>query len=601
MTASLRTIFLALFMVPLFLLGQSGETDLANQYFKDGEWQNALNLYAKLQRKEPTNRTFNQRIPFCHAQLEQYEEGVGFLDKTIRKNPSDHLYPFLKADLLKLSGDIAGAEALQDKTIENDLRTEADFMEIGTYFYKAGRNRLSLKTYLQARKTLRDKYIFGDEIANLYGLDGEFAMATEEYLALYKVNMADLAMVKTNVLNLVDDPSHEAIEQVLLKEVNDSPQNLGLRTLVFEFYVLVEEFYEAFLQVKSIDRVFKENGNRVYTYAKTLRNNKEYKLSNKTLDYIIENHEKSPYYRKAYQDKTVNNELQAFESIPLDTNSIREAVVAYEDLLKRFGRKPQFFQSMYRKANLQAFYLFDLKGAQFELDRILQLGLPKNSRARANLLYGDVLLMQKEYNKSKLRYNEVAEAIPEGQIGALAKFKQGRLSYFKGDFETSQARLKTIKDNTTNDISNDAIQLFLLIQDNVGLDTTTVALERFAQAQLMVFQRDFEPALELLDSIMYAFPNHGLADEILWEKANIFLQRNDIDKSMLFLDKILTDHPMDIYGDDALYTKAQLFDYTLKEKEKAMDYYIEFLRNYTGSLYIVEVRKRIRELRNEKI
>jgi tetratricopeptide (TPR) repeat protein len=213
------------------------------------------------------------------------------------------------------------------------------------------------------------------------------------------------------------------------------------------------------------------------------------------------------------------------------------------------------------------------------------------------LLTGDVLLMQQDYNKAVLKYDEVAESFKEGQTGALAKFKQGRLSYFKGDFEFAKARLQSIKDNTSNDISNDAIRLFLLIQDNLGMDTSTFALERFAQAQLWVFQREYDTALVVLDSIAYAFPNNVLADEILWEKANIFIQQNELTQSLTLLDQIISQYPTDILADDALYTKAKIWDYTYQDAAKAMELYMQFLRNYSNSLFVVEVRKRIRELR----
>jgi tetratricopeptide (TPR) repeat protein len=297
----------------------------------------------------------------------------------------------------------------------------------------------------------------------------------------------------------------------------------------------------------------------------------------------------------------VNGELLAFESIPLDTNAIRESVDAYDKLLERFGRKVQFYDAIYRKSKLLAFYLFKLDEALVEMEHAIELPLKPAELAEANLLMGDIHLMKKEYNKAVLKYDEVATAFKEGQTGALAKYKQGRLSYFKGDFEFSKARLQTIKDNTSNDISNDAIKLFLLIQDNVGLDTTVFPLQRFAQAQLMVFQRDYEPALVLLDSIAYAFPNHTLTDEILWEKANIYIQKSDLNTAMTFLDKIITEFGTDIYGDDALYTKARIHDFSYHDPATAMSLYIEFLKNYSGSLQVVEVRKRIRELRSQKL
>ncbi|MEM0996643.1 MAG: tetratricopeptide repeat protein [Bacteroidota bacterium] len=595
-----RFLFIGL-LFPAVLQAQGGEGELAGKYFEEGEFENALGLYTKLQRRDPGNRLYNLRIVSCHQQLEQYETAVSFMDKVMRKNPNDHLYPFVQADLYQLTGDFKKSESLEDETIEKRIRLESDFMDIGAWLFQNNKHELALRSYLQARKTLRKKRIFSDEIAELHYLAGNYTEATDEYIQQYEDNPVLLPDVKSQVLRMVDDGSQDAIEQALLTAVNRNSQDPGLRSVLYEFYVLTENFYEAFVQCKSMDKVFKEKGRRVFQYALTMRNNKNYKLSNKALDYVIENHEQSPYYLKSFQEKTVNGELEAFNSVPVDTSVIREAVNAYDKLLTRFGRKAQFFDAMYRKSNLLAFYLFDLASAKTELDKAFDRPLQPRERAQARLLYGDILLMQKEYAKASLIYDEVAESFHEGQIGAMAKFKQGRLSYFKGDFEYSQARLKTIKDNTSNDISNDAIKLYLLIQDNIGLDTTVYPLQRFAQAQLMVFQRDFDPAIGLLDSIAYAFPNHTLTDEILWEKSNIHLQRNELDAGLALLDKVIDNYPDDIYGDDALYTKARIHDYTLNDREQAMDLYIEFLTRYSGSLYIVEVRKRIRELRNERL
>ena len=189
----------------------------------------------------------------------------------------------------------------------------------------------------------------------------------------------------------------------------------------------------------------------------------------------------------------------------------------------------------------------------------------------------------------------------EEQIGALAKFKDGQLSYYKGDFDEAQARLKAIKDNTSNDISNDAIRLSLLITDNTGMDSTPVALQQFAQAQLLVFQREYDQAWVLLDSLAYAFPNHSLQDEILWEKSTILLNRNQVNEALVLLNKVIEKYGTDIYGDDALYTIAKINDYNFNNPSAAMELYLRMLREYPGSLFSVDVRKRVRELRKEKL
>lgn len=579
---------------------QTGEEALAQEYFRDGEFDSALPLYEKLYKKDAENPEIIQNIAYCYQQLSRYEEGIKFLDKVLRRQPSEFQYEFLKADLLRFVEKYKDADDLEKNVIYKRLKTDRDFVLVGSFLAKNDKPDLALATYLQGRKELKSKFLFGSEVAELYANTGKYGEATEEYINLYRSNPSYRDNVTTSILNLVSQSSKDEVERVLLEKVSKYQNDIGLRNMTFQFYVLTEEFYEAFIQVKSIDKFFRENGERVFRYAMTLRNNKNYRLSNKALDYIIENKNKeSAWYYKAYQEKTINSELIAFEAIPLDTAAIREAVEAYDGLLSNFGRNARFFDAMYRKANLCAFYLAQLDVAIEEMDNALELSIQAPDRAKANLLVGDVLLMQKDYAKARLRYEEVVEAFKEGQIGAMAKYRQGRLSYYKGDFEYSKARLKSIKDNTSNDISNDAIKLFLLIQDNSGMDTTTTALEMFAQSQLLVYQREYARAMDVMDSVLFNFPNHSLTDEILWEKANIYIAENNMDKGLIFLEKIIEGYPEDILGDDALFTKAKIYDYNLKNKQTAMNLYIDFLKTYSGSLYIVEVRKRIRELRKE--
>jgi tetratricopeptide (TPR) repeat protein len=578
----------------------SAEAELASRYFNDGEYQSALDLYEKVYRREPEER-YARRIVQSYENLMQYEEAISFLDKVIRKEKEAPIYPIIQAGLLAKTGDLKAADKQYDQTISKSLRSEGDFVKIGAYLFQAGQLNWALQTYQTARKVLGNAYRFSNEIANIHQQLGEFEAATAEYLNLYYQSPDNLSAANLDILNMasVSASAGTAIERTLLRAVDKYPNDLGLRVILYEFYVLDENFFEAFVQVKAIDRLFREDGERVFRFAKTMRNNGEYELSNQAFEYLIDKKRDSPYYFQAHFEKATNGELKAFETIPVDMLSVEQAVDDYGRLLEEFGRRPQYFEAIYRRARLMVFYLNDLDAALEELRNLLdkQQFLRTEDLAKAQLLTGDILLMKQEYNQAKLTYNEVAEAFKDRQLGALANFKLGQLAYYKGEFNLAQALLGAIKDNTSNDISNDAIKLNLTIIDNTGLDSTTTALEMFAQAQLLSYQRQYQASMTLLDSLAFAYPNHPLADEVLWEKTQIHLKQNDISTAMGYIDRLLEQFTEDIYGDDALYTKARIYDYNLKNPEAAMKYYLEFLTTYPGSLYSVQVRKRIRELR----
>ena len=576
------------------------EAALADQYFLDGEFESSLELYQKLVKNDPSEKNLT-RIVGSYEALGQFDDAIKFLDKSIRKHKDLVILPIMKSGLLEKTGNLKQAEKLYGEVIEKVLSSEGNFIQIGSYLYQKGKLEYALATYLQGAKKLKREYAFSSEIANIYKQLGEYDKATRYYLNLYAENASNLSTVKLEILNMVGPDSQDKIEETLLKASDKNPNDLGLRTILYEFYVLAENFFEAFVQVKSIDRLFNEDGERVYAFAETMRNNKRYSLSNKALDYLIDRKEDSRFFYQAHMAKAINGELKAFDQLPVDMLSIRQAVQDYETLLIEFDRNPSYFEAIFRQANLQVFYLFELETALKNLNNLVSQLPVSEEWARTNLLLGDIHLMQEAYTKSRNAYTEVSEAFDEGnpQIRALAKYKLAQLSYYKGEFNLSEALLSAIKDNTSNDISNDAIRLNLTILDNTGLDTTTTALEIFASAQLLSYQRKYQESLELLDSLAFEYPNHSLSDEIMWEKVNIFLKQNNIELALQFIDRILESFIYDIYGDDALYTKARIHDYTLNDPENAMKYYLELLTTFPGSLFSVEARKRIRDLRKE--
>ena len=90
-------------------------------------------------------------------------------------------------------------------------------------------------------------------------------------------------------------------------------------------------------------------------------------------------------------------------------------------------------------------------------------------------------------------------------------------------------------------------------------------------------------------------------DDIYFKKAEIYKRTNRYPESAKMYQNIVEFFPTELYGDDALFKEAELYERHLNDKNKAKELYQEMLTKYPGSIYVVEARKRFRELRGDII
>ncbi len=198
-------------------------------------------------------------------------------------------------------------------------------------------------------------------------------------------------------------------------------------------------------------------------------------------------------------------------------------------------------------------------------------------------------------------YSQVEKAYKYDPVGQEAKFRNAKLSYYNGDFKWAKAQLDVLKGATSKLISNDAMDLSLLIGDAINVDTNVVPLQMFSSADLLIIQNKIDPALARLDSINILFDNHSLADDIYYKKGVIFLKQNKLKEAQEAFQRVVDAYGEEIFGDDALFKIAEIYQYNLNDVEKAKTTYQEMLTKYPARVYTVEARKRFRKLRGDLI
>jgi TolA-binding protein len=141
----------------------------------------------------------------------------------------------------------------------------------------------------------------------------------------------------------------------------------------------------------------------------------------------------------------------------------------------------------------------------------------------------------------------------------------------------------------------------LLITDNFNMDTTKVPMEQYARADLLAYQNRFDEAKTTLDSILTAFPEHTLTDEIKMLQASMYMKQGKYEDAKALYQNVLDFHFTDITADDALFKLAEMNQYIFQDNAKAMELYEKLIIEFTDSLFVIEARRRFRELRGDAV
>ena len=157
----------------------------------------------------------------------------------------------------------------------------------------------------------------------------------------------------------------------------------------------------------------------------------------------------------------------------------------------------------------------------------------------------------------------------------------------------------TLKNSTSQLIANDALDLNLLITDNVVKDSLRIALKKYATADLLSFQNKNQEAIDTLQTIIIEFKGHPIEDEALFKQAQLMIKKNDLTNAIANFEKVIALNPDGILIDNANYELAELYNYQLNNPEKASEYYQKIIFDFPSSIYLVAARKKFRKLRGD--
>lgn len=594
-------ILLALGCVPL-QAQQSGE-QMASYYYQNKEYDKAIELYEPLYNRTQ-NQFYYQMLYACYTQTMQWKEAEKLVEKRIKRQSRDLTLYVDLGNIYIARGDKKKAEKQFANAIDKLGRDTKQTTDLALAFENAGRLDMASATYLKARENLQNDFLFVMELATLYGKAGDYEKMMGEYFNLLDKSPGNIGSIQLALSRSLNESSStqlaDGLRRTLISRIRQNPDNRSYLEMMLWFSLQQKDFDFALTQALAVDARFPDlGGEHVMRVAKIAQNNEDWATADKAYRHLVAKGKEHPYYFDSRVGLLDVGYQRIGQEYATDSKALASLMADYDAALEELGKNERTIQLMRNYSHLLAYSgttatTENLQLAADLLQDIIEMPrIPSATLAEVKLELGDLLLFAGEIWDASLLYSQVEKANKNDLIGAMAKFKNAKLSYYNNDFQWAKSQLDVLRASTSKLIANDAMQLSLLISDNMEEDSTYDMLELYAAADLMLYQGKLDSAWTLLDDITHRTLDHPLFDEILVQKARIRMRQGRYGEADSLLQFVVDHYGSDILADDALFMLAELNEQKLGNPQRAKDCYEKLVIDYPSSLFVDRARKRL--------
>ena len=575
---------------------------MADTRLQAGKYKEAIKILESLHQESPDNPSFYRKLKDAYESVKRYDDALRLVESRLNDNPSPSLLSE-KARLLYQKGAEKKAASTWDQAIRLAPDRATTYRIVYQTLVEVRRFRQAIDVLQKARNTLNNEAIFRTELAYLYGLDGQHGNAMREYVALLEQSPARLALVRNRLQTFVEQGEGiNASVEVLREAVEDHPLNPAYRELLAWLYMKTNDYEAAYDVYRALDRLQQRKGKALFSFAQKAADADEYAVATTAFEAILERHADAPVapkaqralgdtYRQWAKDKGATSSPR-----PDSTTRYDAARSAYRTFLKNHPKHEAFPTVLAQLGTLELDVYRNLETAQSTLERVVS-SYPKTSAANeARYDLGRIALLQGNFERARLLFTRLAKRLRSGDLADQARFELARLQFYQGKFDAARTRAEATSANTSSDVTNDAIELSVLIQENQGPDSLNTPLRLYADAQLRARQHRYTEAAAQLDSLLQTHGRHALADEAQFRRAEVALAQGDTSVAITAFEQLSQQHPRSPHADRSLYQLGELYE-KMGKATTAVEIYNRLLTEYPKSLLASDARSRLRALR----
>lgn len=567
---------------------------LAQHYFDKGEFDKALISYQELLKSQPGQSFYFTRYLESLQQLQRYADAQKAIEDRLKIYNQTTLLIELGYNYQLLKD--AKSKKYFDQALDRLRANPAEVYSVAQVFERRGLLEYALNSYKLANELQPGRYHLNYQIAVLYGQMGQIDMMVSTFLDEAHANPGSLIMVQNQLSRFGQDDEDgrfaEILRKALLLKAQKSQQDVFWNQFLSWFYIQQKEYNKAFVQEKAIYRRNPESFSNIVNLAQLAISEGDKETGREILTFVLENTRDLETVIDAHFYLL---DMRIDDAKPQDYPAIE---AEFNRLINEFGATNYTLNLQELQAHFLAFYLNKPEPAKAILKNLMAQPLGRHQVAGLKMELADILLYEEKFNQALIYYSQIEEDLKNDVIGHQASLASARTSYFKGDFDWAQKQFQTLKSASSQLIANDALEYFLLINDN-ATDSTRTALKKFARADYLAFQQKHDLALQAFENILKEHKGDEIEAVTLLRIGRLQEKAGNFDKALTHYTEILEKHADGIYVDEALFYSAELYSKKLDQPEKAKPLYEQIIFKHEDSIHAVEARKRFRQLRGD--
>jgi tetratricopeptide (TPR) repeat protein len=598
-------------IVFLPLLAQNNNNNSNNQlaweYYNQREYEKAAPLFLRMYEENKLSNYLHYYVN-CLLETRNYEEAVTVVKKALRQTKDITLNVQL-GYIYEISGDNSRAEEAYLEPMKSFPANAPGIINLGNTYSSYAKYTYSQMVFETGRKVLGNPNEFRIELANVFYSQRRFADMLEEYFNLLLTDPKYVSTVQVMIQNALANDIDETLLQMTSDKTYSFIQKWPGLPVFSEMLVWVlseqKRFPEAADEAIAMDRRNQAPPEKVLQVARLSADAGSPDAAIKAYQYLINRgpagQNRQPVYNLARVEflMTLSSKMAGSGENPATewTSLAGEFRQGLTDLGKE-GVSDPLHTGL---ADIEAFRLNDYPRALSTIEAALALpGKSPLFRTECLLKKGDILLASGDPWEASMVYSMVDMENPDNPQGSAARFRKAQLSWFTGNYKWALAQLEILKGSTSKPNANDAMELSILIRENLSeTDSTQTNLMKLAHIDYLIFMRHTDDALAALDSIIDGPPGEPATDDCLYKKALIQFERNNQEAGIVILERIIENFRYEYWGHKALYELARLCQDQLNDSARALVLFEEFIRDFPGSFYFLDARNRIKALKSK--